>query len=137
MKRFSLFFLISLFAFGMWSCGESHDHTDEKEKSHKVANIAWKDLAHNDTVSVGDTMTYGYVYFNTGWKPVHLEKCTPRTGELTFSLPKEETLVGEQDTLWVTAVFTEAGASTQFFDVTHNTPQKPFLLALTAWVEEK
>lgn len=132
---FSLF-LAAVLSLGFWACSDDHQHTpSEKEKAHKVANIAWRDLSHQDTVQLGDTVTYEYVFFNTGWKPVYLKTAEARMGNVTFQLPQGDTPVGEQDTLRVTSVFDTPGQQSLYFDVTHNTPQKPFLLSLLVWVE--
>ncbi|HHG85668.1 MAG TPA: DUF1573 domain-containing protein [Bacteroidetes bacterium] len=135
MKQIVYFLLATSLTCGFWACG-NHAHSDDANQAHKVANIAWKDLAHMDTVQLGDTVTYGYVFFNTGWKPVKLENAKARTGNITFRLPTKETLVGEQDTLWATSIFSTPGQNGHYFDVTHNTPQRPFLLALHVWVED-
>ena len=124
----------------LFSCGPSEaEKKAERDKAdaHKVAQIAWRDLAYVDTMYVGDTVDYEFVFYNTGWKPVQIKEAVPDQAECSCRIPQGEILIGEQDTIKLQCIFTEAMRLGVNITIEHTTPQKPFNLILIAQIDEK
>lgn len=109
----------------------------EKELAHKVAQIAWKDLSYTDTLTAGDSATYSYVFYNTGWKPVRIKQALSSSSDCVCTGPAQPVPIGEQDTIKVKCHFPDPGRQGINILVEHDTPQKEFLLILFAEVQPK
>jgi hypothetical protein len=137
MKRIFVYLLPIAFVMSLAACNSGN--TDEqiaKKEASKVGNITWKHLSRYDTIPLGDTARMGYVYFNSGWKPVKLIECVSRVPYCDCKVSGRDVPAGGTDTLWVTASPIKDGPFVAYLDITHDNPKQHNFM-ISAFVEVK
>jgi|GEM_PF-2702051 hypothetical protein len=136
-----IYYLLLGLTFGLLSCNSGPTEAPKSKEAGKPKKpnkiIAWRDLSHiNQTIKVGESHTWNYVFYNTGIEPVRIKQALSSNPDCSCTIPPGEVEVGGQDTVKLTCTFTRPGRESANITVEHDTEQGfPILILLAEVVE--